>query len=38
MKLDTKHVFVLPICEELNDLELKKIAPRFVGHTEFWSV
>ena len=27
MKLETEHVFVCPLCEELNDLELTKVSP-----------
>ena len=27
MKLETEHVFVCPLCEELNDLELRKVSP-----------
>ena len=39
MKLETEHVFMCPLCEELKRFGVKgKLAPRFVGHTEFWSV
>ena len=28
MKLETEHVFVCPLCEELNELELRESYPR----------
>ena len=32
MKLEIEHVFVCPLCEELNDLESReRLALRFVG-------
>ena len=27
MKLEIEHVFVCPLCEELNELELKEVSP-----------
>ena len=27
MKLEIEHVFLCPLCEELNDLELRKVSP-----------
>ena len=27
MKLETEHVFVCSLCEELNELELRKVSP-----------
>ena len=31
MKLEIEHIFVCHHSDELNDLELRKLAPRFVG-------
>ena len=39
MKLETEHVFVCPLGEELNYLELRESQPRDLkDHTEFWNV
>ena len=39
MKLETEHVFMCPLCEELNDMELRESQTRDLqDHTEFWSV
>ena len=27
MKFETEHVFVCPLCEELNELELREVSP-----------